>query len=192
MLFQSVALLALLGAAQAKPTARSPVTLNHDDVLVLRDGDSPLVMKKWDYSLEQDKREVQRRKANIKETPAIARRASNGRRGCEESTEVQVLEETDFTNWDVTMSPVIANTGSTAAMVSVAQGYSLANSVSVCLFLSSFLSYLHPPLSQTPPPSSPPSKTKRIKLTDAPPPGLLDCRRDAGEHPHGVHVHRRQ
>lgn len=159
MLFQSIALFALLGAAQAKPTVRSPVTLEHDDVLVLRDGDSPLVMKKWDYSLEQDKREVQRRKANIKQAPAIARRASNDRRACEQSTEVQVLEETDFTNWDVTMSPVIANTGSSAAMVSVAQGYSVANSVSVCLFLSP--SPASTPPSQTPPPSFPP-KTERI------------------------------
>lgn len=127
MFFKSFALLALLGVSQAKPT---PITLEHDDVLAFGEDGSPRVMKEWEYRIEEDKREVQRRKSGntLARVPAKAKRS---KRACEESTEVQVLEETDFTNWDVAMSPVIGNTGSSAAMVSVSQGYSVANSLSV-------------------------------------------------------------
>lgn len=129
MSLKSFALFALLGASQAKPT---PVALQHDDYLVLRSDGPPVVMKEWDYRIEEDKREVQRRKAkNLPRAPKLSSRAN---KRCEESTEVQVLSETDFTNWDVTMSPVIGNTGSSAASVSVTQGYSIANSLSVRRF----------------------------------------------------------
>lgn len=130
MSFKSLITLALLSLSQAKPT---PQVLEHDDVLVLRDGQA-LVMKSWDYQLEEDKREVQRRRTGHPvRVPSRAENAAAklGARGCEESTEVQVLNETDFTGWDVAMSPVIGNTGSSAASVSVAEGYSIADSVSV-------------------------------------------------------------
>lgn len=135
MLFKSLTLLGLLGASQAKPTAM-PITLEHDDVLAFRDDGSPVVMKEWDYRIEQDKEDVQRKKRSVSYRAAAAAAAPvrNSGRGCEQSTEVQVLQETDFVNWDVAMSPVIGNTGSSAAMVSVAQGYSLANSLSVSIF----------------------------------------------------------
>ncbi|KAI5925591.1 hypothetical protein F4810DRAFT_659200 [Camillea tinctor] len=51
-------------------------------------------------------------------------------RGCDESSEVQVLSDTSFLNWDVGISPVVSAQGGTAT-VSIANGYMLANSVSV-------------------------------------------------------------
>lgn len=147
MLFKSLAIFALLGAGQAKPT---PITLQHDDVLAFRDDGTPVVMKEWDYQIEQDKREVQRRKSGkvVSRAPAPSKRT---KRACEQSTEVQVLNQTDFINWDVAMSPVIGNTGSSSAMVSVAQGYSVANSISV-----SGLSDPSPPPIPNQGPSKPP------------------------------------
>lgn len=128
MSLKSFALFALLGASQAKPT---PVTLQHDDYLVLRSDGPPVVMKEWDYRIEEDKREVQRRKTRNLNLPVAPKQSPRANKRCEQSTEVQILNETDFVNWDVTMSPVIGNTGSSAALVSVTQGYSIANSVSV-------------------------------------------------------------
>lgn len=128
MSFKTFALFALVGLGQAKPL--NSQVLQHDDVLVLRDGKA-VVMKSWDYTLEEDKREVQRRK-----TGASVRAASEhlGARDCEESTEVQVITDTYFNNWDVAMSPVIGNTGSSSASVAVSEGYSVADSISVSVF----------------------------------------------------------
>lgn len=128
MLFSAFAVLALFGAAQAKP---APKVLEFDDVLVLREDGNHVVMKKWDYSLEEDKREVQRRKALVGRAPETSPAAKIDAR-CEESTEVQVLVDEHFNNWDVSMSPVIGNTGSSTASVAVAKGYSIADSISVC------------------------------------------------------------
>lgn len=135
MSFKTMSLLALVGLSQASPITSQ--TLEHDDVLVLRDGKA-LVMKSWDYTLEEDKREVQRRKmgASVRDGPATkADRALEAlkARGCDESTEVQVLTDTHFNDWDVAMSPVIGNTGSSVATIAVAEGYSIADSVSVRL-----------------------------------------------------------
>lgn len=131
MSFKAFAVLALVGLGQASPL--NSQILQHDDVLVLRDGKA-VVMKSWDYTLEEDKREVQRRKTDGAGAAAAARAAASGRvsgRGCEESTEVQVTTDTYFNNWDVAMSPVIGNTGSSAASVSVSSGYSVSDSISV-------------------------------------------------------------
>lgn len=125
MLFSTLTILAILGASQAKP---APKVLGFDDVLLLRDDGDHVVMKKWDYQIEEDKREVQRRHANFGRAPATSARIN---KKCEESTEVQVLEDTNFNDWDVAMSPVIGNTGSTAATVAVAKGYSIADTISV-------------------------------------------------------------
>lgn len=125
MLFSTFTILAILGASQAKP---APMVLDFDDVLLLRDDGDHVVMKKWDYQIEEDKREVQRRHANFGRAPATSARIN---KKCEQSTEVQVLEDTNFNDWDVAMSPVIGNTGSTLANVAVAKGYSIADTISV-------------------------------------------------------------
>lgn len=116
---------ALLGVSQANP---APVILQTDDVLVVRDDGSPAVMKYWEYDIQEAKAEVARRKTGIPRFRAPAGKKLTDR--CEESTEVQVLSDTHFTNWDVTMSPVIENTGA-GASVSVTQGYSIQNSITV-------------------------------------------------------------
>lgn len=125
MLFSTFTVLAILGAAQAKP---APKVLGFDDVLLLREDGDHVVMKKWDYQIEEDKREVQRRHANFGRAPATSAKIE---KKCDQSTEVQVLSDTNFNDWDVAMSPVIGNTGSTAATVAVAKGYSIADAVSV-------------------------------------------------------------
>lgn len=126
MSFRSLALFALLGLSYAKP---APTVLQHDDVLVLRSDGQPLVMKSWDYKIEEDKREVQRRKAN--KLPRVAAPSPKTDKRCEQSTEVQVLTDSYFNDWDVAMSPVISNTGSASALVAVSKGYSLTNTVTV-------------------------------------------------------------
>lgn len=132
MLFSTFAILAILGVSQAKP---APVVLDFDDVLLLGDDGNHVVMKKWDYQLEEDKREVQRRReaAKVARSPEAANEAKAAKldKKCEESTEVQVLEDTYFNDWDVAMSPVIGNTGSVIATVAVAKGYSIADAVAV-------------------------------------------------------------
>lgn len=42
------------------------------------------------------------------------------------------MKDTHFNDWDVAMSPVIGNIGSTGASVAVTKGYSVANSAYVC------------------------------------------------------------
>lgn len=130
MSFRSLALFALLGLSLAKP---APTILQHDDVLVLRSDGQPIVMKEWDYKIEEDKREVQRRKAEKlpRAARAVSAVAPQANKRCEQSTEVQVLTDSYFNDWDVAMSPVISNTGSASAVVAVSQGYSLTNSISV-------------------------------------------------------------
>lgn len=128
MLFSTFTILAILGASQAKP---APKVLEFDDVLLLREDGDHVVMKKWDYQIEEDKREVQRRRearANVGRAPAMSAKLD---KKCEESTEVQVLTDENFNDWDVAMSPVIGNTGSSVATVAVAKGYSIADAVSV-------------------------------------------------------------
>ncbi|KAJ4421541.1 hypothetical protein N0V82_003679 [Gnomoniopsis sp. IMI 355080] len=128
MLFSTFTILALLGASQAKP---APKVLEFDDVLLLREDGDHVVMKKWEYQIQEDKREVQRRRearANIGRAPAMAAKLD---KKCEESTEVQVLTDENFNDWDVAMSPVIGNTGSSVATVAVSKGYSIADAVQV-------------------------------------------------------------
>lgn len=134
MSFKSFAIFALLGLGYAKPTPAKNQVLSHDDVLILRDNGEAVVMKSWDYSLEEDKREVQRRKAGLPPRDIAAEVVSDlaSRASCEESTEVQVLNQTDFTGWDVPISPVVGNTGSDTASIAVAKGYSIASSLMVC------------------------------------------------------------
>lgn len=42
-----------------------------------------------------------------------------------------MAQDTNFNDWDVPMSPVVGNIGSTGASVAVTKGYSVANSAYV-------------------------------------------------------------
>ncbi|PSR81290.1 hypothetical protein BD289DRAFT_484489 [Coniella lustricola] len=123
MSFRAFALFTLLAIGQASP---APKVLGYDDVVVMRE-DGAVVMKKWEYQIQEDKRDVQKRKAQVARAASSSQLAT---RGCEESTEVQVLSDTKFDNWDVAMSPVIKNTGA-GASVAVTKGYSISDSIQV-------------------------------------------------------------
>ncbi|KAG8157166.1 hypothetical protein KVR01_012874 [Diaporthe batatas] len=127
MHFTPLALLSLLGAAQA---AATPKILSFDDVIVPSDdGKSFSVMKTWEYGIQESKREMLNKRAGYA-PPSLPAAGALDRR-CDETTEVQVTSDTSFNNWDVAMSPVIANTGSETALVSVSKGYEIGNSISI-------------------------------------------------------------
>ncbi|KAI1341212.1 hypothetical protein F5Y15DRAFT_414331 [Xylariaceae sp. FL0016] len=129
MLFHSYAhLLTFVGAVLATPT---PQQLGFDDVVLLNADGSSSVMKDYEYSGLVAR-------SHLRPAPrtdlSVARAETSGakklHRRCDDSNEVQVTSDTTFLNWDVPMSPVVSAQGGTAS-VSIASGYSLANSVSV-------------------------------------------------------------
>lgn len=127
MYIKPIALLSLLGAAHA---LAPPKILAPDDVIVPNDDGSYSVMKDFEYGIQQSKREMLDKRA--KHSPPTSRADVGAlERRCDDTTEVQVLTDTKFTNWDVAMSPVISNTGSSIATIAVSKGYSIANSLSV-------------------------------------------------------------
>lgn len=119
-----MAIVALFSLSHTKPTAKP---LQYDDVIVAgRDG-SIVVMKDYEYELQEARETLHRRKADLVHIPPRKEAHTNQRR-CDESIEYQVLSDTNFNDWDVAMSPVIGNIGSTGASVAVTKGYSVANS----------------------------------------------------------------
>ncbi|CAN8099651.1 unnamed protein product [Discula destructiva] len=134
MLFATFFTLAMFGVSQAKPTN---TVLGVDDLLFLRKDGNHQVMKRWEYQLQEDKREVQRRKA-LGQAPSAPAPELVAKR-CDESTEIQVVSDTKFEDYDVAMSPVVANTGSLTAMVAITDGYSIADSVDVTTSVSATL-----------------------------------------------------
>jgi hypothetical protein len=137
MYITPVVVLSLLGAAQALAT---PKILSFDDVIVPNeDGTSYSVMKDYEYGIQESKREMINKRA--KHNPPSVPSAGGVEKRCYESSEVQVMTDSNFNNWDVAMSPVIANTGSNMAIVSVSKGYEVGNTVSVSFPPGS--TYLH-------------------------------------------------
>ncbi|POS69855.1 hypothetical protein DHEL01_v211751 [Diaporthe helianthi] len=144
MLFtNSAAVLALVGLAAAAPAKQEPRMLSHDDVVLPRADGGYDVMKDWQWTdierrMEKQAREraeEEKRRVLAGETiPAGARIRSEAQpdleRRCDKTTEVQVLTDTQFTNWDVAMSPVIGATGGQAT-VAVSKGYSITNGITV-------------------------------------------------------------
>ncbi|KAI3397661.1 hypothetical protein diail_10532 [Diaporthe ilicicola] len=126
MFIKPLALLSLVGAAQALV---APRILQFDDVIVPNADGSYSVMKDFEYGIQKSKREMRNKRA-IRSPPTIPSVSDLDKR-CDESTEVQVLTDTNFYNWDIAMSPVISNAGSNAATVGVTKGYSVSNSLSV-------------------------------------------------------------
>ncbi|KAF4998974.1 hypothetical protein FGRMN_2773 [Fusarium graminum] len=112
-----LALISLVSVSQAAATTKF---LSADDVIVLKTDGTSQIMKAADLE-------------HLETAPAIRSSATTKnplqRRGCEKSTEVQVLSENEFLNWDVAMSPVISSLGGSKATVSVTSGYSIANSL---------------------------------------------------------------
>lgn len=143
MLFKnSAAVLALVGLAAAVPAKKEPQILFHDDVILPRADGGFDVMKDWEWTdierrMEKEQREravEEKRRSlageNIPDGANVGLYESNIQRRCDESTEVQVLTDSQFTNWDVAMSPVIGANGGQAT-VAVTKGYSVTNTISV-------------------------------------------------------------
>lgn len=130
MYIKAFALLSLLGGAQA---LAPPKILSPDDVIVPNDDGSYSVMKDYEYGIQKSRREMLNKRSKHSPPAPPADVAALERR-CDDTTEVQVLTDTNFNNWDVAMSPVISNTGSSIATIAVTKGYSISNSISVrCL-----------------------------------------------------------
>ncbi|KAG5659167.1 hypothetical protein KAF25_000369 [Fusarium avenaceum] len=114
-----LALISLISVSQAAATNK---ILSSDDVIVLKTDGTSQIMKAADLE-------------RLETAPAIETRniAKKGlqRRDCEKSTEIQVLSEKEFLNWDVAMSPIISSLGGAKATVSVTDGFTVANSLKV-------------------------------------------------------------
>ncbi|OHF04128.1 hypothetical protein CORC01_00467 [Colletotrichum orchidophilum] len=122
MRFSVLTAAGLIGAAVAAPAPGS-APLAFDDVIVVGEDGAHTVMKAAEYDA------LERRAAlPVASSPSLDDVLA--RRGCEESTEVQVLSDEQFLNWDVAVSPVVSAAGNDVA-VSIDSGYSLSNSVSV-------------------------------------------------------------
>ncbi|KAF6816912.1 hypothetical protein CMUS01_12182 [Colletotrichum musicola] len=124
----SHAFVAVLGMAAAVAAAPPrPRMLAADDVILLRTDGTSQVMKAADYdALETaSAAPVSINSYNHTSTAGVFRR------GCAESTEVQVTSEDEFLNWDVAISPVVSSQGNTQATASVSNGYEISNSLSI-------------------------------------------------------------
>ncbi|EKJ77357.1 hypothetical protein NXS19_010728 [Fusarium pseudograminearum] len=116
-------ILALLSIASVSQAAAAPKILSSDDIIVLKTDGTSQVMKAADLEA-------------LETAPAVKNIAGSAkkdiqRRDCEDSTEIQVLSDKEFVNWDVAMSPVISSLGGSKATVSVTNGYTITNSLSV-------------------------------------------------------------
>ena len=121
-------LFAVVSFVSASP---APTLLAHDDVILYDGNGQPQVMKATEFdALQARDLSAAHDKAAMLST-AYPRRSGKLARGCEESTEVQVLSNTTFLAPDVAISPVISGENLTTASVSVTQGYSISNSLAV-------------------------------------------------------------
>ncbi|OLN95477.1 hypothetical protein CCHL11_05165 [Colletotrichum chlorophyti] len=118
-------LLGLAAAAVAAPSQRR--TLAIDDVVVFnRDGTSQIMKAAEFDALEKAApAPVSIESFNATSEPGLVRR------GCPKSTEIQVLSDETFLNWDVAISPVLSSQGDTAATIGVSKGYEIGNSVAI-------------------------------------------------------------
>lgn len=138
-----IALAALASAIPHSSKEKEPRVLQHDDVILPRVDGGYDIMKDWEWETIERRLERQAREAfaieakravvageNIPVGALTRRDADLQKRDCDRSMEVQILEDFEFTDWDVPMSPVIGATGG-AATIMVTKGFSVANAVSI-------------------------------------------------------------
>ncbi|RGP69513.1 hypothetical protein FSPOR_4617 [Fusarium sporotrichioides] len=116
-------ILALLSIASVSQAAAAPKILSSDDIIVLKTDGTSQIMKAADL-------EALETAPAVKNLSTPAKKAIQ-RRDCKDSTEIQVLSDKEFVNWDVAMSPVISSLGGSKATVSVTNGYTITNSLKV-------------------------------------------------------------
>ncbi|KAK7421435.1 hypothetical protein QQX98_002133 [Neonectria punicea] len=117
--------LAVCGLISLSNAAATPGPLSADDVIILASDGSSQIMKATDF----DRLEARRAAPKAPITQNITDQALR-RRACEKSTELQVLSDEEFLNWDIAISPVISSVGGKGT-VTVSSGYEISNSVSV-------------------------------------------------------------
>ncbi|CAN8097005.1 unnamed protein product [Discula destructiva] len=119
-------LAALVGAVSAAP---APAPLNYDDVLLVGDDGSSKVIKEADYHLLKSRGVLTPAPAAVHAGSIKTRSSSNdNEKRCDESSEVQVVTDEKFLNWDVPMSSVVSAAGG-GVMVAVTSGYSISNAL---------------------------------------------------------------
>ncbi|KAH8898379.1 hypothetical protein GQ53DRAFT_742448 [Thozetella sp. PMI_491] len=128
----AASLLALAAQISATPLGAGGIAtrnLAFDDVIVLGEDGSSTIMKDYQYNQLKVRTEMgaQRAARAPVTAPSSSRRLA---RGCEESSEVQVLTDEKFLNWDVPLSSVVGAQGG-ASQVSITEGHSISNSLSV-------------------------------------------------------------
>ncbi|KAK2053103.1 hypothetical protein LY76DRAFT_668618 [Colletotrichum caudatum] len=134
-----VPLFGFAAAAAAAAVSVHPRMLNVDDVVLLSPDGNSRVMKAADYDALERAAAMAHAPASAPLSPRGATTSSSSstsritrrRRGCEQSSELQTLSETTFVDWDVPMSPVVQAVGDNKAVVSIAPGYSVSNSLKI-------------------------------------------------------------
>jgi hypothetical protein len=123
MLFTSI--LAIIGLVSTTVAAPAPAPLGVDDVIVMKTDGTSEVMKAAEFdalnkaSVAPARRDV----LPVAKGPSLHRR-------CDESTELQVLTDEEFTDWDIAISPVSSSSAG-EVRVTVASGYSIANAIAI-------------------------------------------------------------
>ncbi|KAF5027077.1 hypothetical protein F66182_789 [Fusarium sp. NRRL 66182] len=115
-------LLALLSLASVSQAAATNKILASDDVIVFKTDGTTEVMKASELKSLQT--------APAVNTTDVGKRSLD-RRACQKSSEVQVLSDSEFLNWDIALSPIVSSLDGSVGTVSVTSGHSIANSVSV-------------------------------------------------------------
>lgn len=116
---------AILGFVSAATAAPAPQVLGADDVIVVANDGSRQVMKAAEFDALNKAASAPARRHVL---PAAE--GSNLHRRCDESTEVQVLTDEEFNDWDTAISPV-SSSAAGEVRISVSSGYSIANSIAV-------------------------------------------------------------
>ncbi|KAK2033205.1 hypothetical protein LX32DRAFT_514943, partial [Colletotrichum zoysiae] len=123
-------------AAAVSAASVHPRMLSADEVVVLSPDGNSRVMKAADYDALERAAAIAPAPASAPFSPrgvatGSASRRTRRRHGCEQSNELQTLSDTTFVDWDVPMSPVVQAVGDMKAVVSVAPGYSISNSLKI-------------------------------------------------------------
>ncbi|KAK1563965.1 uncharacterized protein LY79DRAFT_573875 [Colletotrichum navitas] len=129
-----VSLLSLALAASAG--SGHPHMLDADDVVVLgRDGSSGVMKASTYEALKHAGAITPGPSPAAAPAPSVLRGATStynkARRSCKQSSEVQILSNTSFIDWDVAISPVVSAVGSNNTQISIGDGYSISNQLKI-------------------------------------------------------------
>ncbi|OHE90581.1 hypothetical protein CORC01_14128 [Colletotrichum orchidophilum] len=102
-------------------------TLAADDVILLGHDGTSRIIKASAYDALETATPLpeQITSYNTTSTPGLLRR------GCEQSTEVQVTSDEQFLNWDVAISPVASSSAGSSAIISISDGVKIKNTLKI-------------------------------------------------------------